>query len=220
MDEDFYDERHLSNVHHEMEFPDDPAEYKTTILYMGDHHRLRVHVGKTAEIPTTIGNICYDMRRTPGGVTYSNYDPAIVEINGDMATGKKAGYTYVRAERDGCFCEFLITVLEENDPRPLGWVEWMPYPEKEVVSFVPMTPAYTASVSRRELKQIRGMATYADGSCFEICGSDGVTYENHTPELFEIRPDGNVVLTGKTGTGRITATAGNCSFAVSFTVIP
>ena len=216
MDEAFYDERHLPNVHHEMTYADEPALYKTTTLYMGDHHRLRLRVGDTADIPATIGNIVYDMRRMPGNVVYSNYDPAIVEINGDRVTGKKEGYTYVRADRDGCFCEFLITV---TSTMPLGWQDWKPYPEKEVVAFEPIIPSYTASLEKREMKQIRGMATYADGCRFELCGSDGVTYVNHTPELFEIRPDGNVLPTGKIGKGRITVTCGDCSFDVSFEVV-
>ena len=215
MEEDFYDERHLANVHHEMNLSDEPTDYKTTLLYMGDHHRLRLRPGSSAEIPATIGNITYDMRRSPGGVVYSNYDPAIVEIHGDMATGKKEGYTYVRADRDGCFCEFLITVTADQ---PLGWQDWKPYPEKEAVDFVPIISAYTASISRGEMKQIRGMATYADGCRFEICGSDGVTYENHAPDLIEIRSDGNVIPTGKTGTGTVTVTCGDLSFDVSFTV--
>ncbi len=218
MDEAFYDESDQTNVHHEMERPDDPAEYKTTLLYMGDHHRLRLRVGDTAEIPTTIGNISYEMRRTPGGVTYSNYDPAIVEIHGDMATAKQAGYTYVRADRDGCFCEFLITVFEQDDATPLKWQEWLPYPDKEVVDFVPLISAYTASLSKREKKQIRGMATYADGCQFELCGDDGVIYQNHNPELFAILPDGNVIPTGQLGSGTVTVTCGSCSFDVTFTV--
>ncbi len=218
MDDVFYDERPLSNIRRSITLSDEPAAYKTTILYMGDHHRLRLRVGDTAAIPATIGNVVYDMRRTPGGVNYSNYDPAIVEIRGDMATAKQAGYTYVRADRDGCFCEFLITVLGKDEDKPLQWQDWKPYPEKETVAFAPMISAYSASLSKREMKQIRGMATYADGCRFELCGNDGVTYVNHNPELFEIRPDGNVLPTGQIGTGRITAVSGACSFDVTFTV--
>ena len=215
MNDDFYDERKMSNIHHEMNRSDDPAEYKTTLIYMGDHHLLRIKAGDSAVIPATIGNIAYDMRRTPGNVAYSNYDPAIVEIKDGMATGKKAGYTYVRADRDGCFCEFLIIVTEEE---PLGWQDWKPYPEKEAVAFEPLIPAYTASLKRREMKQVRGMVTYADGCRFEICGDDGVNYENNASDLFVIRPDGNVIPTGKQGTGKITVTCGRCSFDVDFTV--
>ena len=148
-------------------------------------------------------------------MTYFNYDPAIIEIRGDTAYGKSVDYTYVRAERDGCSCEFLVYVTEES---PREWQDWLPYPEKEVVDFVPMIPAYTASLSRKEMKQIRGMATYADGCRFEICGNDGVTYQNHAPDLFDIHPDGNVIPTGKTGTGKITVTCGRSSFDVDFHV--
>ncbi len=217
MDDDFYDERSTSNIHHGMNKSDDPAEYKTTLLYIGDNHLLRIKVGDSAVIPATIGNIVYDMRRTPGNVAYSNYDPAIVEIKDGIAIGRSAGYTYARADRDGCFCEFLIMVTEEE---PLGWQDWKPYPEKQAVDFKPMLPAYTASLERREKKQVRGMATYADGCRFELCGNDGVTYENHTPDLFAVLPDGNVIPTGKCGTGKITVTCGQCSFDVDFTVTP
>ena len=215
MDENFYDEGGESNLHHEIKKSDDPVDFDTTLVYLGNHHLLRVKVGESKVMPITIGNIAYDMHRLPGNVTYSNYDPAIIEIRGDMAYGKSVGYTYVRAERDGCSCEFLVYVTEES---PLEWQDWLPYPEKEVVDFVPMIPAYTASLSRKEMKQIRGMATYADGCRFEICGNDGVTYQNHAPDLFEIHPDGNVIPTGKTGTGTITVTCGKLSFDVDFCV--
>ena len=215
MAEAFYDERPLSNVHHEMNYANTPTEYVTTILYMGDHHRLRLRPGESAEIPTTIGNITYDMRRTPGGVIYSAYDPAIVTIEGDTARGLQVGYTYVRAERDGCSCEFLIEVTED---KPLGWQDWKPYPEKEVVAFEPIVSSYVASLSKREMKQLRGMATYADGCRFELCGDDGVTYENHAPDLLTVRPDGNVIPTGACGKGTITLTCGGYSFDVDFTV--
>ena len=70
------------------------------------------------------------------------------------------------------------------------------------------------------MKQLRGLAVYADASWFEVCGDDGVVYENHNPELFEIRPDGNVLPTGLEGTGKVTLTLGDLSFDVTFTVAP
>ena len=70
------------------------------------------------------------------------------------------------------------------------------------------------------MKQLRGLAVYADKTWFEVCGDDGVTYENHNPELIEIRPDGNVLPTGKEGVGTITLTLGDFSFDVTFTVNP
>lgn len=217
--DDFYDEKDLSNVKNEITFSDDPKEHRTTLLFIGDHHRVRVKEGDSAFIPTTIGNVAYDMRRVTENVVYSNYDPSIVEIRDSVAYGKKAGYTYAVAERDGCSCEFLITVIGKDEVRTTEWQDWKPYPEKEVVAFEPMIPAYTASLYRREMKQIRGMATYADGCRFELCGDDGVTYQNNAPDLITIRPDGNVVPMGKTGTTTVTVTCGACSFDVTFTVI-
>ena len=155
------------------------------------------------------------MRRNPDGVTYSNYDPAIVEIHGDTVLGKKAGYTYATAERNGFSCEFLITV--SND-MPMGWQDWKPYPEKEVVAFEPMTTAYVASLSHRDMKQLRGMATYADGCRFELCGNDGVTYENSAPDLITVLPDGNVIPSGKIGSATVTLSCGRHSFDILFTV--
>ena len=215
MDEDFYDESHLSNQHHEIIKSPDPAEYKTTLVYLGDHHLLRVKKGESKIIPITIGNIAYDMIRTPGNITYSNYDPSIIEIRDDRAYGLSEGYTYLLAERDGCACECLIFVSEEE---PMGWQDWKPYPEKAVTSFVPMIPSYRASLKEKDMKQIRGMATYADGTRFEVCGDDGVTYDNHAPELLDIRENGNVIPKGTTGTGTITVSCGGHSFDVTFTV--
>ena len=94
----------------------------------------------------------------------------------------------------------------------------MPHPEKEVTSFTSLITEYTASLEKREMKQIRGLATYADGTWFEVCGDDGVTYENHNPELFEIRPDGNVLPTGKLGRGTVTLRLGDFAFEVGFIV--
>ena len=68
------------------------------------------------------------------------------------------------------------------------------------------------------MKQIRGLAVYADGTWFEVCGDDGVIYENHTPDLFEIRPDGNVLPVGKLGMGKITVKCGTYAFDVDFSV--
>ena len=133
----------------------------------------------------------------------------------DGLTAKKNGYTYVTATMDGLSCEFLVYVDEAECRMP----DWRPHPEKEAVSFLPLITEYAASLEKREMKQLRGLATYADASWFEVCGDDGVTYVNHNPELFEIRPDGNVLPTGKEGVGKVTLTLGDFSFDVTFTVI-
>ena len=216
MDEDFYDESALENIHHEIEKLDDPGEFKPSMLYLKKPHFRRLAVGETVEIPMMTGDVTYAMRPVEGDVTYYDYDPAILSIENGKATGVSEGYTYVRAEYNGLFCEFLAYV---DNTRPHVNPDWMPHPEKEVVSFTPLITTYTASLSKREMKQIRGLATYADGTWFELCGNDGVTYENHTPELFEIRPDGNVLPTGVEGEGTVTVYCGRFSFDIKFNVI-
>ena len=217
MDEDFYDESDLQNLHHEIEKLDDPTEFKPSMLYLAKPHFRRLRVGETYDmIPMMTGDVTYAMRPVEGEVAYFDYDPAILSIENGKATALAEGYTYVRATYQNLFCEFLAYV---DNARPHVDPDWKPHPEKEVTSFVPLITTYTASLAKREMKQIRGLATYADGTWFELCGDDGVTYENHTPDLFEIRSDGNVLPTGKVGEGKITVRCDAHAFDVAFNVI-
>ncbi len=214
-DEDFFDETPLDNVHHDIEKIDDPAAYTPTMLYLHKPHFLRVRVGDTVDIPMMQGNVAYAMKPADG-VTFSNYDKDICEINGMTLTARAAGYTYVTATMGDVSCEFLVYTTEGE---PDAWCPWQPYPEKTVTAFSPLITRYEASLSKREMKQVRGLATYADSSWFEPCGDDGVTYENRNPELFEIQPNGNVLPTGKLGEGSITVRIGEHAFDVIFAVV-
>ncbi len=213
-DADFYDESMLPNVHHHMEKLDDPVTYTPTMLYLAKPHYLSVKVGDTVEIPMMTGNVAYAMRPAEN-VSFSNYDKDICTIEGMTLTAVSAGYSYVRAHMGELCCEFLVYTTEGE---PDAWCPWQPYPEKEVVDFKPLITHYTASLSKREMKQIRGLATYADASWFEVCGDDGVTYVNHAPALFDILPNGCVLPTGELGQGRITVQLGNHAFDVCLTV--
>ena len=97
--------------------------------------------------------------------------------------------------------------------------DWVPHPERDVLSFTPLVTEYAASLSKGEMKQLRGLAVYTDGSWFEVCGDDGVIYENHDPDLLTVRPDGNVIPTGKIGRGRVTLSLKGLSFDVEFSVV-
>ena len=186
------------------------------MLYLRRPHFHRFRVGETVEPPMMTGDVTYAMRHVEGKVTFYGYDPAIISIENGKITTLAEGYTYVRADYNGLFCEFLIYV---DNSRPHMAPDWKPHPEKEVVDFIPLITAYQTSLSKREMKQLRGLATYADGTWFELCGDDGVTYENHAPDLFEIRADGNVLPTGQLGEGRVTLACGDLYFDVSVTVV-
>ncbi len=214
-EEDFYDETPLPNIHHEIEKIDDPATFSPTMLYLEKPHYLRVQVGTKVKIPMMTGNVAYDMRPAEG-VEFSNYDKDICLIEGDTLTAVGEGYTYVTARMGDVLCEFLVyTCMGEPD----AWCPWQPYPEKEVISFVPLITTYRVRLSKREMKQLRGLATYVDHSWFEVCGDDGVTYENHASDLFSIRPNGNVIPTGKIGEGKVTLRCGAFSFDVTVCVV-
>ncbi len=215
MDEIFYDETALPNIHHEIEKIADPVTYTPTMLYLHKPHFMRVQVGTTAEIPMMVGNVAYDMKPAGPDVAFSNYDPDIITVADGHLTARAPGYTYVTATLGNLACEFLVNTTE-GEPDP--FCPWQPYPEKTVVSFIPLITDYRASLVRGEIKQIRGLARYADSSWFEVCGDDGVTYENHSPELFSVTPDGSVLTSGRTGQGSITVRCGDHSFAVTFTV--
>ena len=217
MDEDFHDETSLPNLHHEIEKWPDPETYSPTMLYLEKPHFMRVQVGDTVKIPMMEGNVAYDMRPVIADVAFSNYDKDIATIANGFLTAVAPGYTYVTATCGDRACEFLVYVTEGE---PDAWAFWQPYPEKAVIDWKPLITDYHASLSRREMKQVRGLATYADHSWFELCGTDGVTYENHSPELFDIREDGNVLPTGLCGRGSITVVCGEHRFDVSFTVEP
>ena len=95
-----------------------------------------------------------------------------------------------------------------------------PYPEKKVVFFVPLIQEYRASLLHQEMKQLRGLCTWSDGSWFELAGKvDGVTYINRNPELFIVDEEGHVLPTGRLGSGTVTLDCGGHSFDVTVTVV-
>ncbi len=216
MDEDFYDETALSNVHHEAKRADDPDTYSPTMLYLHRPHFMRLQVGTTERIPMMVGNVAYAMREAPDTVQFSNYDKDICTINGTTLTALAPGYTYVTATLGELSCEFLVYVTEGT---PNAWCPWQPYPEKAVTAFTPLITDYRVSLEKREMKQLRGLARYADASWFEVCGTDGVTYENHAPDLLTIREDGNILPTGRTGQGSVTLHLGDHAFDVTVTLV-
>ncbi len=215
MDEAFYDETALPNVHHEARRAEDPEAYSPTMLYLHRPHFMRLQVGTSEHIPMMVGNVAYAMQKAPDTVRFSNYDKDICRIDGQTLTALVPGYTYVTAALGDLSCEFLVYVTEGA---PDAWCPWQPYPEKVVTDFTPLLTDYRVSLEKREMKQLRGLARYADSSWFEVCGSDGVIYENHTPELFAIREDGNILPAGRAGKGSVTLHLGDRAFDVTVTL--
>ena len=213
MEEDFYSETHLQNVKRSVDMWPTLENPWPIALYLEKPHYVRLTVGQTLPIPMMSMNTCYQTEAVTAGVKYSHYDKEIINIRCGKVTGLGSGYTFVRATKDGLRCEFLVSVgLEESTES----IPKQPYPDKRVVMLYPMLDTYRVSLKKREAKQIRGMAFYEDHSWFELAGEvDGLTYENHAPELFDVRPDGTVVPQGRVGRGEVTVHAGNCHFDVT-----
>ena len=65
-------------------------------------------------------------------------------------------------------------------------------------------------------KQLRGLAVWSDGKWYEVNEPEqGVTYQNHNPELITLDARGVAVPTGKTGMARVTLRCGSKEFDVT-----
>lgn len=217
MYESFYSEKQEMNVHHPVEKWEDPVEYVPTALYLKAPHILRMKVGESQKIPMCTMNVCYESRPAETGVKFSNYDKEVASIRCGKITARHAGMTYVTATLAGLRCEFPVYVYDNDPP---ATVPMRPYPEKKVVFFVPLIPEYRTSLLHQEMKQLRGLCTWSDGSWFELAGKvDGVTYINRNPELFIVDEEGHVLPTGRLGSGTVTLDCGGHSFDVIVTVV-
>ena len=216
MDEDFYSERDLPNVRHEINKWENPETFTPTALFLAAPHFIRMKVGETRTIPLHCLNVTYDMKPVIEGVQFRNYDKNIASIRCGKITARSAGMTYVTALWNGLRCEFPV-YASETDPAPTCYMK--PYPEKKVVFFVPLIKEYSASLGKREMKQLRGLCTYADGSWFELAGNcDGVEYVNRSPELFDVDENGHVLPCGSVGTGTVTLRCGGHEFDVKVNI--
>lgn len=217
MDEDFYSERELPNVHHEVEKWPDPETYVPTALYLEKPHFLRMKVGETRQLPLRSMNVCYESRPVTSEVKFSNYDKEIAAIRCCRIAARSPGRTYVTAVWKGLRCDFPVYVYEADPP---AYATMQPYPEKKVVFFEPVVREYHVSLLRHEKKQLRGLCTYADGSWFELAGKcDGVYYIDRSPELFLVDEDGHILPTGRQGVGSVTLACGGHEFDVTVIVV-
>lgn len=204
MEESFYSETCLENIKREIKLWPKEEKLDKTYLTMLKPHFIRMHKGETAEPGFVLFNVCYETEPADG-ITFSNYDDTVINIKDGIITALSEGYTYVDAKKDDLFCQILVYVYNEgvifNDEN------------KKIISFTPMLKKYKATLSGKELKQIRGMAKYSDGSWKEICEDwEKVTYENKNPEIITVNQNGLIYPTGTVGTAKVTVHCGGLSF--------
>ena len=212
MDEDYYSELDLPNLEMQSELWERDPDMQPMILTAGKPHYIRVKPGTSAPIAMVTYNSCYEPKAiAPSLLRFDNYDTKIVEIKDRVVTGKQVGYTYVDAHL-GNLCGTVLV--------------WVDAPEtcydadtRTVVSFEPMLETYVISLSDGVAKQLRGLAHWSDGKWYEICEvKDGVTYQNHNPELISVDERGICKALGITGTAKVTLRAGDKAFDVKVIV--
>jgi len=82
-----------------------------------------------------------------------------------------------------------------------------------------MQTQYFPTLSGKELKQIRALAEYSDGSWKEICEEhEKIYYINHNPEVVTVDNNGLVYPTGTAGTATISVHSDDLSFDVEIIV--
>lgn len=143
-------------------------------------------------------------------VTIDNYDRGTVEINGTHVTAKNVGYTFADAKTpDGVTAEILIYVY----PKDFDFSEDGKYP----VSVGAVQETYRLNLKENELKQIRVLIQYSNGSWKETGdAADGVVYFGYNEDLISVDRNGMIRTKGAVGETRVTASVG--SFEVTYRI--
>ena len=82
-----------------------------------------------------------------------------------------------------------------------------------------MQTQYFPTLSGKELKQIRAMAEYSDGSWKEICEeTEKIYYINNNPEIVSVDSNGLIYPTGIVGTATVSVHSEDLFFDVEIIV--
>ncbi len=213
MDDDYYSELDCPNVEAQTLPWVRQADMQPMILTAAKPHYIRVKPGTSTPMLFVTYDSCYDKKVVdPAFLTFDNYDTQIVEVKDGQVYGKQIGYTYIDAHL-GSLCGTVLVYVDAPDTCYCA-------ESRTVISFTPMLDTYTISLSGGEAKQLRGLATWSDGKWYEVCEpAQGVTFENHAPELISVNERGIVTARGKIGQGKVTLRCGDLAFDVTVNVI-
>lgn len=208
MDEDYYSELDLPNYEAQTTPWKREENMQPMILTAQKPHYIRVKPGASAPIEMKTYNSCYEPEMIDASLlTFDNYDNEIIEIKDGHVIGKQVGYTYVDAHL-GSLCGTLLVYVDAPET-------CYDADTRTVVSFEPILDTYVISLSDGVAKQLRGLCRWSDGKWYEICEvKDGVTYQNHNPELIEVNERGICQAIGGTGVAKVTLHAGDKAFDV------
>jgi len=201
MDEEFYCERDKENVHRPVdawELPNPPFPIAITSV----PHTVRIHEGETANNVIIWLDTTYKAY-APESLKLDNYDSSIIKVNEDGSIlGLKEGYSYV----DVYYGEFRVQVLVRVFKKDVDFRE----EGKTVIDFKPICSEYLINLKENELKELRGIATYSNGTWFEVIADK---YEIIGDDVFNITANGKLTAKAE-GEAKVKMTLNGISFIV------
>ena len=210
MDEDFYSETGLPNVSRGLTcFPEPDPVWPIAVTSVPHVYRLRI--GESVKMNLLWLDTCYRRYPAEDGVTFSNYDASVISVDGMTVRGERVGETYIDTAYGGRTVQIPVIVYPADTD--------LSGDNRKVVGFRPVVTEYFLNTAENELKQIRGIAEYANGTWFEIGGDTdpAVTYENDAPDVVHVDENGYVTFAGKEGGADITVRCAGFAFTVRVT---
>ena len=209
------------NVREKMTLYDMPEE-PYLIALSSSTHVYKKNVGKTFTMKLATFDNAYTQGKIedPSQVTFSGYDESIISFDGFEITGLKEGKTTVTAEYKGLKQQFLIVILPEGVKVSSG--------QQKLASFEPTVKEYTVSISSKEAKQIRSLATFGNSDICELYNNSGnTTYPTSKFQVKCTTSDKTILSIGsdciirpkKVGDATVTVSCGDFSYDVTVHVV-
>lgn len=177
MDEPFYSEDRLENVKRKVIKTPVP-EKLWPIAVTSIPHCFRLNRGCRAAANLVWLDTMYNTHAIPAKeLSFDNYDGNVIGFDADgNITAVGEGYSYADAHWNGITLQFKVNVYGEDTD--------LSEENKKVTAFYPVWNDYHINIGQNELKEIRGIAEYANGTWFEVCGdrydiSDNLAFGNN-----------------------------------------
>jgi hypothetical protein len=200
----------------------DPPEEPYLIALSSNPHEYKKNVGKTFTVKFYTFDNTYAQEKVadPSEVTFSDYDESIISIDGFEFTALKAGETTVTAEYKGLTQQISVVILPEGAKLSSG--------QQKLASFEPTVKEYTVSLSGKDAKQIRSLATFENKDFCELYNNAGNTA--YPPSRFQVKcttSDKTIVTVGsdcilkpkKVGDATVTVSCGDLSYDITVHVV-
>ena len=195
----------------------EPPESPHIIGISTSPHEYKRTAGKTMTIKLYAFDEMYNQEAVtdPSEVTFSGYDEELIRIDGFELTMLKEGETTVTVDYQGLRQEFSVVILPKGVRLNSG--------RQAVISLEPMVKDYTVSLSSKEAKQIRSLATFENRDFCELYNNPSnidypysrypVQCTSSDPAIASVGTD-CVIYPQSIGDTMITVTCGDISYDI------